>query len=98
MNIFDPSDEHLNSRLKVFDGNFWNLVEKEDVAVQMTNAVSDDLLAHISKNSESFNPIKAEEYTDELDGGIDYSPGMIEDALSTIREYNYVIKCQNKSS
>jgi len=98
MNIFDPSDGHLTSRLKVFDGKFWNLVEKEDAAVQMTNAVSDDLLAHISKNTQSFNPIKTEEYTDELNGGIDYSPGMIEDALATIKEYNYLIKSNNTRS
>ena len=96
MNVHDPEDEYP-SRLQVYDGAGWNLIDKEDTAVQMANTICDDLLKHISKHKDKLGPMhKTEEYDDELKDGIDDSPGMIEDVLETILDNNYHTRAARK--
>ena len=96
MNVHDPEDEYP-SRLQVYDGAIWNLIDKEDTAVQMANTICDDLLKHISKHQDKLGPMhKTEEYDEELKDGIDDSPGMIEDVLETILDNNYHTRAARK--
>jgi hypothetical protein len=80
--------QQRHSRLQVFDGRVWNLVDKEDAVVQMADVLADDLLAYIQRSG----AWRAEEYETELTGGVGYAVDLIAELIELVEEHEYVVR------